>query len=113
MVKGIVRIPLTVVTFLLVCIGWVWFRANSFPSARFVLGQMFTTYGGNSVLTAWHWKLAGSALVIAVAEEYGGALTRLNVAPVWVRTAAVVISLLAIELFGVTDQKIPFVYFQF
>jgi hypothetical protein len=57
--------------------------------------------------------MAGAALVIALAEEYGGLLTKLNVAPAWIRTAAVVLSLLAIELFGVTGQKIPFVYFQF
>ncbi len=112
-IRGIARAPLTVVTFLLVCIGWVWFRADSFQSARFVLGQMFMGQGGNSVLKGWHWQMAAASLVIALAEEYGGLLTKLNVAPAWVRTAAVVLSLLAIELFGVTDQKIPFVYFQF
>jgi hypothetical protein len=33
--------------------------------------------------------------------------------PAWARTAAVVLVLLAIELFSATDQTIPFVYFQF
>ncbi len=112
-IRGVMRVPLTILTFLLVCIGWVWFRANTFALAGYVLGQMFTGHGGRSVLTPWHWRMAGLTLAIALAEEYGSVLTRLNVAPAWVRTAAVIVALLAIELFGITDQKIPFVYFQF
>jgi hypothetical protein len=57
--------------------------------------------------------LATLALVIALAEEYGGMLTRLTVSPAWARTLAVVVALLVIELFSATEQTIPFVYFQF
>ena len=58
-------------------------------------------------------KLALATLVVALAEEYGGLLTRLTQCPAWVRTAAVVMALLAIELFTASDQSLPFVYFQF
>jgi alginate O-acetyltransferase complex protein AlgI len=110
---GIVRIPLTALTFVLACIGWVFFRAKTFAAARFVLAQMFTGAAGTSLLSAWQWRLAAIALVIALAEEYGHLLTRIGETPAWTRAACVVAVLLMIELCSATDQNIPFVYFQF
>ena len=111
---GLVRIPLAVLTFLLVTVGWVFFRAKTLTAAMFVIGQMFTAHAtGLSLLSSWQWRLAILTLGIAVAEEYWQWLTRLAQAPGWVRTAAAVIALLVIELFTATDQSIPFVYFQF
>jgi len=110
---GWLRFPLTIVTFLLVCVGWVFFRAKTFAAAWFVLGQMISTTAGHSVLNPWQWRLAILALIVALAEEYGGLLARLTVAPVWARTVAVVLVLLTIELFSATELTIPFVYFQF
>jgi hypothetical protein len=107
------RIPLTVVTFLLVCVGWVFFRAKTLGAAWFVLGQMVSKSTGDSLLSPWQWRLAILALLIALAEEYRGMVTRLTVYPAWARTLAVVLVLLAIELFSATEQTIPFVYFQF
>jgi alginate O-acetyltransferase complex protein AlgI len=110
---GLSRIPLTVLTFLLVSIGWVFFRAKTLAGAVFVVEQMFSRFAGESLLNPWQIRMAVFALVVALAEEYGGLLSRLTFSPAWVRTAAVVIALLAIELFSATDQTIPFVYFQF
>jgi D-alanyl-lipoteichoic acid acyltransferase DltB (MBOAT superfamily) len=108
------RIPLTVVTFLLVTISWVFFRAKTFDAARFVVGQMFTgASGGPFLLGPWQLALAGLTLVIALAEEKQGWLDRLAQSSIWVRTAAAVTALLIIELFTATDLSIPFVYFQF
>jgi hypothetical protein len=53
------------------------------------------------------------SLILALAEEYRGTLTRLAVSPAWARTLAVIAALLVIELFSATEQTIPFVYFQF
>jgi alginate O-acetyltransferase complex protein AlgI len=112
--RGLIRIPLTVVTFLLVCIGWVFFRAKTFSAALFVIGQMAaTTVPGESLLSAWQWRLAILSILIALGEEYRGILSRLTVSPAWARTLAVVVVLLVIELFSATEQTIPFVYFQF
>jgi D-alanyl-lipoteichoic acid acyltransferase DltB (MBOAT superfamily) len=111
--KGWVRLPLTVFTFLIVTIGWVFFRAKSFGAAAFVMGQMFSSVRGVSLLSPVEWQLAFATLLIALGEEYGHVLTRLAQSPAWVRTAAVVIALLAIEIFTASDQSIPFVYFQF
>jgi alginate O-acetyltransferase complex protein AlgI len=110
---GWLRIPLSIVTFLLVCVGWVFFRAKTFATATFVLGQMVSTTAGHSLLSPWQWRMAILSLIVALAEEYRGALTRLSMSPAWVRTLAVVVALLVIELFSATEQTIPFVYFQF
>jgi len=112
---GISRIPLTVVTFVLVSIGWVFFRAKTLSAALFVLNQLvsFGADPGRSLLGPWQGLLAAVALLVALGEEYGRMWTRLTVAPAWARTVAVVVALLAIELFSATDQSIPFVYFQF
>ncbi len=110
---GLVRIPLAILTFLLVCVGWVFFRAKTLATAVFVVGQMFSRFPGRSLLTPWQWRMAIFALVVALAEEYRGLFSRLAESPAWARTAAVIVALLAIELFSATEQTIPFVYFQF
>lgn len=111
--EGLVRVPATILTFLLACGGWVFFRAKTLNSALFVIGQMFSRVPGHSLLGPLHWRLALGALVVALAEEYWGALTRLALSPAWLRTVAAVIALLAIEMFSASDRAIPFVYFQF
>ena len=111
--KGWVRIPLTIFTFAIVTIGWVFFRAKTFGAAVFAIGQMFSGPRGVSLLSPIQWQLAFATLLIALAEEYAHILTRLAQSPAWVRTLAAVIALLAIEIFTASDQSIPFVYFQF
>jgi alginate O-acetyltransferase complex protein AlgI len=111
--RGLIRIPLTVVTFLIANIGWVFFRAKTLSAAVFVVSQMFTGVTGALVMTPIQIELAVGTLLVALGEEYGGLLTKLTYSPVWLRTAAVVVTLLAIELFTASDQSLPFVYFQF
>ncbi|MDP9052728.1 MAG: MBOAT family protein [Acidobacteriota bacterium] len=114
-ITGMARIPAIPVTFLLVSIGWVFFRAKTLAAALFVLTQMTALRKdyGLSLLDHWHWGLAIFGLLIAVGEEYGALWTRFTLAPAWARTLAMVAALLAIELFSATDRSIPFVYFQF
>jgi alginate O-acetyltransferase complex protein AlgI len=111
--RGLVRLPLSALTFLIVTAGWAFFRAKTFGAAVFVLGQMFSRAAGDSMLNAWQWRLALVALLLALGEEYGQVLTRLDRSPAWARTTASVMALLAIEIFTASDQSIPFVYFQF
>jgi D-alanyl-lipoteichoic acid acyltransferase DltB (MBOAT superfamily) len=105
---AILRIPLTILTFAMVCVGWVFFRAKTLPTAAYVLHQMLQSTRGQSLLTPWHWRLAAFTLAIALFKEYSN--LRL---PEWLRAPVIVLALLAIELFGVTDRHLPFVYFQF
>jgi alginate O-acetyltransferase complex protein AlgI len=111
--RGLIRIPLTALTFLIVNLGWVFFRAKTLSAAVFVVGQMFSGTTGAVVMTPVQLGLAVATLLIALAEEYAGVFTRLTHSPAWLRTAAVVLTLLAIELFTASDQSLPFVYFQF
>ena len=111
--EGLIRIPLTVLTFGVVCVAWVFFRAENPRGALYVVGQMFSGTTGALLLSPIEVELAMATLLVALAEEYGGLLTRLGSSPLWVRTAATVVALLAIELFTASDRTIPFVYFQF
>jgi D-alanyl-lipoteichoic acid acyltransferase DltB (MBOAT superfamily) len=112
--QGMIRVPLAVLTFAIVCVGWVFFRAKTLAASAFVIGQMFSgAEPGAFLMSSVQVHLALATLLLALAEEHGGVLTKLSVGPVWARTAAAVCALLAIEIFTASDQAIPFVYFQF
>jgi len=102
-----------VLTFGLVMISWVFFRAATLGDSLKVIGQMFTGARGTVLLNTWQFGLAGVALVLAVAEEKSEWFDRLSVGPAWAYAAGLTSMLLCLELFGVTDVTIPFVYFQF
>ena len=57
----------------------------------------------------WLLLLAAAAL----AEESRGLLANLHLAPVWTRVSTYAFLLIVLELFSVTGEEIPFVYFQF
>ena len=105
-----VRIALT---FVLVLLGWVLFRAPSWPAALTIYSEMFRGAAGRSLLGVGHWTLAAISLLLAVAEERLGIFERFPRAPAWIQAATLAAVFLALELFGVTDQRIPFIYFQF
>lgn len=111
--RGAARIPLAILTFAIVCMGWVFFRAKTFGAAAYVLGQMFSGVVGSSLLSGLQIDLALATLLLALAEEHWDVLTNLAQSPLWIRTAVAVTALLAIEIFTASDQSIPFVYFQF
>jgi alginate O-acetyltransferase complex protein AlgI len=102
-------------TFALVCVGWVFFRAVTLEDSLFVLGQMFAgAWNPADVLVpAWLFAFVGLALLIAMAEERWEWIERMPRGPAWAYAAAVVLLLFAVELLGVTEKTVPFVYFQF
>ena len=57
------------VTFGLVMIGWVFFRAADLPQSLQVLGQMFHGAAGHLLFANWHIELILIALVLAMLEE--------------------------------------------
>jgi alginate O-acetyltransferase complex protein AlgI len=111
--RGLIRVPLTFVTFVLVGVGWVFFRAGTLHSAFLIIGQMVSPIRGHSLMGVWQWRLALLTLGLAIAEEYWGALTQLTQASAWTRAVAAVAALIVIEVFSAADQPIPFIYFQF
>jgi D-alanyl-lipoteichoic acid acyltransferase DltB (MBOAT superfamily) len=102
------RLPFTILTFTMVSIGWVFFRARTLPAAAYVIHQLLQPKLGQSLFTPWHWRLAALTLAIALVKEYSNVQL-----PGWLRAPAIVLLLLTIEIFGVTDRHLPFVYFQF
>ncbi len=110
---GWLMIPRVILTFVLVQIGWVFFRASTFEASRFVLTEIFTGGPGASLLNAWQWGLAGASLLVALMEERWSVTERLVRGPAWCYVPAFALLGLVLEAFGVFDQAIPFVYFQF
>lgn len=104
-----------ILTFVLVCVGWVFFRAATFADSRYIIGQMFSGVSGHSdlVVPGWLIYMVAFALIVALLEERWEFTDRLARGPAWAYATAVVVLLLAVELIGVTDKQIPFVYFQF
>lgn len=106
-----------VLTFVLVCIGWVFFRAATLPNSLYVIRQMFSgsMAAGDAPITIPLWLLyfVGVALLIALVEEKWEWMERLTTGPAWAYVAMMVALLMSIELIGVTEKAVPFVYFQF
>ena len=101
------------VTFVLVAVGWVFFRAEGVAEACYVIGQMFAHVAGETLLPVWTFWLIGVSFVLALLEESRGWVEGVSRRASWSYVGAVVTLLFAIELFGVTEQSIPFIYFQF
>jgi D-alanyl-lipoteichoic acid acyltransferase DltB (MBOAT superfamily) len=104
--------PRIVLTFCLVCVGWVFFRAPSFPDAYFVLSQMFTMRGGHWPIEPVLMLLCFLSGLIAVFEEFKGVTKRVTAVPAWCLGLILGVLLFVVEIFG-TDGRLPFIYFQF
>ena len=102
-----------IATFGLVLISWVFFRAADLPQSMQILGQMFSHPGGHTLLQHWHVGLALVALALAVVEEKRDWFARIVEAPAWAYATALAAMFLCLEVFGVIDASIPFIYFQF
>jgi len=102
-------------TTVLVTIGWVFFRAVNFTQSRYIIGQMFSFAHSSPVFDVPRWLIwmAIAALLIALVEERWSLFDRLSRGPAVAYIAAMIAAMLAVEMFGVIDRQIPFVYFQF
>lgn len=101
-------------TFTLAHIGWVFFRARSFPDAAQVLGSMMGSEGlGLSLFMRGHWILFGVAFAGMILQERRKVFETLVTAPDLARAVAIVAALYILIFFSYTDTAIPFVYFQF
>jgi alginate O-acetyltransferase complex protein AlgI len=102
-----------VITFGLVIIGWVFFRAVTFQDSLYVLHQMFFVPNGAQLIPRWEQILALITLVLALLEEKKGWFEEISLGPAWAYGAVCALLLLAVELIGYTQASVPFVYFQF
>jgi len=99
--------------FALELIGWVFFRAADLHQSTQVIGQMFQGGPGKLLLEPWLIALAALSLLVALAEEHWESLERLAQAPVLVYASGLAAIFFVLEMFGVFDAAIPFIYFQF
>ncbi len=100
-------------TFGLVTIGWVFFRAADLRQSLQVLHQMFGGATGHLLFANWHIELILVALTLALVEEKIALFERMVRGPAFAYASALALMLFCIEVFGVIDASIPFVYFQF
>jgi hypothetical protein len=91
----------------------VFFRAADLGQSVTVLGQMFGGGGGHTLLEPWHFGLAAFALTLSIGEERWEWFERAIRAPLPVYASALAVMLFCLEIFGVLDAAIPFIYFQF
>ncbi len=102
------------VTFLLACMGWIFFRSPTLHDSLFVVSQLVAPLGaGLGAVEKWLKVLLVISALAALAEECWGWIDRLPKAPPWIYASSLVALLMALELFGVTNDRIPFIYFQF
>jgi alginate O-acetyltransferase complex protein AlgI len=102
-----------VITFALVMIGWVFFRAATFHESLYVLHQMFFVPRGHTLIPAWQMDLALMTMLLALFEEKKDWFEKIALGPAWAYGAVCAVLLLAVELIGYTEAAVPFVYFQF
>ncbi|MFH0923455.1 MAG: MBOAT family O-acyltransferase [Candidatus Falkowbacteria bacterium] len=125
---GIVKFPKVykiikvLITFHLVLIGWIFFRANSLADAFYALSHLFIDFssGLSAVLPKLSFYqdiLLGAAAIlfmefIHLLQERRGMRQFLDSKPLLVRWAVYYLIIFGILLFGVFEET-PFIYFQF
>jgi alginate O-acetyltransferase complex protein AlgI len=101
------------ITFGLVMIGWVFFRAATLHDSLYVLHQMFFVPHGPQLILPWQKYLVLITLLLALFEEKKEWFEKIALGPAWAYGAVCAILLLSVELIGYTEAAVPFVYFQF
>ncbi|MDQ1394728.1 MAG: alginate O-acetyltransferase complex protein AlgI [Acidimicrobiaceae bacterium] len=102
------------ITFHVVCVAWVFFRATSFHNALEVLGRIATIGGRHN---PFNWTVA-AVIVAALAVQVGprGAGVKLQVlfarSPIWLQALVLAGVLTTIDLLGPAGVA-PFIYFRF
>jgi D-alanyl-lipoteichoic acid acyltransferase DltB (MBOAT superfamily) len=104
-----------VLTFHIVCLAWIFFRATSFGNARDVIARLFDAWGQSSPLVTTSVVLA---IAVGIVAQYvrptavGSLLSGFGRLPVVAQAAAVAVALTLINTLGPTGVA-PFIYFRF
>lgn len=128
------HISCIIMTFSLVCVAWVFFRANTLTDACFILMHEFIDLGKMLLAIATNNSLSlnklifgqgaslglgsGDFLIVLIslnamgAYEWLQATRKITMFPIIIRYAIYIVFVLAILNLGIT-KKVPFIYFQF
>ncbi len=104
-----------VLTFHVVCLGWIFFRADSLGRARQVIERLFTAWGQSSPLVTTSVVLA---IVVGIAGQYirpgaiAATMRGFQRLPVVAQAACVGVALTLILTLG-PEGVAPFIYFRF
>jgi D-alanyl-lipoteichoic acid acyltransferase DltB (MBOAT superfamily) len=102
-------------TFHVVCLGWIFFRADSFGTARDVIARLFDAWGQSSPLVTTSVVLA---IVAGIGAQYirptavGSLLVGFRRLPALAQAACVAVALTLVNTLGPTGVA-PFIYFRF
>jgi D-alanyl-lipoteichoic acid acyltransferase DltB (MBOAT superfamily) len=106
-------------TFHVVCLGWIYFRADRVKDANYIVKNLFSKWdpswtiaGLDATHAQWALALAAFLFVVEWAQSKGPLEPRLARLPMPVRWAGYTVLMLAIFNLGVA-KAIPFIYFQF
>jgi D-alanyl-lipoteichoic acid acyltransferase DltB (MBOAT superfamily) len=103
-----------VLTFHLVCLGWIFFRAESFERAWEILQGLFALTGGTANISPLLWGLLAAGLAThlvpdRLVDRAQGLVVRL---PSVAQAAFLVLVVAGIRM-GRSSEVVPFIYFQF
>jgi alginate O-acetyltransferase complex protein AlgI len=102
------------ITFHIVCLGWVFFRADSFSTAGVLLGRMFTAWGAAPMVTPVVVLVIAAALAVQFVPRGFGEqvqVTFSHYSPL-AQGATLALALLLTDALG-PQGVAPFIYFQF
>ena len=104
-----------IITFHLVCFAWIFFRADSFGTAKDVLDGLVTRWGDPSPLVTW---TIGAAIAVGIASQYLPAriprdlMDRFARLPVVAQATVLGLGLMVTSVMG-PEGVAPFIYFRF
>ncbi len=114
------RIIQIVITFMLVCVGWVFFRARDLGDVSYILTHFWVGWNFNAIGTEQfllrQMPVAIGAIILLECWEFFQSTGRLRYTfsqwPIALRWSAYVSFVIGVVLFGIYRQA-QFIYFQF
>lgn len=113
--RSVTRLFNTLLTFHLVCLGWLLFRATDLAQAGAMLRTAVVGHPASSSQPQWHTALlAGCAVVVGVEliQRKRDDTVDLDHLPTWARWLIYYLLVVSVVMLGRFDRQ-PFVYFQF
>jgi len=108
------------ITFVLVCVAWIFFRARNIHQALYILKRIVTDLGPVHGFLVGMSRTSFAALMVSVIimeivqglQRRGDIFSQMDAKPVWFRWAIYYAAVSAIFLFGRFEYR-QFIYFQF
>ena len=101
-------------TFNLVCLGWVFFRSDSFATAFAMLKGLVTQWGGAPLVTLPVILAIGAVLGVQYLPAFPGERIRITISRMAPAMQGLVLALCLLVITGLGPRGVaPFIYFQF